>query len=62
MITLPHLPVEALVPFVDHLTLERAGIVLGSRQRDCDADDLLRLPPPRPDTQFAAMHELTRVL
>ena len=54
--------VNAVVPFVGHPTLERAEIVLGSQQRDRDAADLLRLPPPRPDTQFAAMHELTRIL
>ncbi|MGC4749201.1 hypothetical protein ACLQ28_26625 [Micromonospora sp. DT201] len=62
MVTAPHLPVDAILPFVEHPTLERAGIVLGSQQRDRDADNLLRLPPPRPDTQFAATHELTRIL
>ncbi|WP_433650011.1 hypothetical protein ACQP2C_26320 [Micromonospora zamorensis] len=62
LVAAPHLPVDALVPFVGHPTLERAGIVLGSQQRDRDADDLLRLPAPRPDTQFAAMHGLTRIL
>ncbi|TNH21094.1 hypothetical protein FHG89_32400 [Micromonospora orduensis] len=62
LVAAPHLPVDALVPFVDHPTLERAGITLGSHQRDRDADDLLRLPPPPPDRQFAAMHELTRIL
>ncbi|MGI5521850.1 hypothetical protein ACQEUX_12980 [Micromonospora sp. CA-259024] len=62
LVAAPHLPVDALVPFVDHPTLERAAIVLGSQQRDRDADNLLQLPPPRSDTQFAAMHELTRLL
>ncbi|GGO14281.1 hypothetical protein [Micromonospora parathelypteridis] len=62
LVAAPHLPVDAVVPFVEHPTLECAEIVLGSQQRDRDADDLLRLPPPRPDTQFAAMHELTRIL
>ncbi|MEV4720542.1 hypothetical protein AB0J94_25350 [Micromonospora noduli] len=62
LVAAPHLPVDALVPFVDHPTLERAEIMLGSQHRDRDAADLLRLPPPRPDTQFAATHELTRIL
>ncbi|WP_141910235.1 hypothetical protein [Micromonospora sp. A202] len=62
VVAAPYLPVDALVPFVDHPTLERAEIVLGSQQCDRDADYLLRLPPPHPDTQFAAMHELTRIL
>lgn len=62
LVTAPHLPVDAVAPFVGHPTLERAEIVLGSQQRDRDADNLLRLPPPRPDMQFAAMHELTRIL
>ncbi|MEU7947368.1 hypothetical protein AB0C50_22045 [Micromonospora taraxaci] len=62
LVTAPHLPVDAVVPFVDHPTLARAEIVLGSQQRDRNVDNLLRLPPPRPDTQFAAMHELTRIL
>ncbi|MEU7920736.1 hypothetical protein [Micromonospora zamorensis] len=62
LVAAPHLPVDAVVPFVGHPTLERAEIVLGSHQRDRDVDDLLRLPPPRPDRQFAAMHALTRVL
>ncbi|WBB67582.1 hypothetical protein [Micromonospora sp. WMMD812] len=57
-----HLPVDAIVAFVDHPTLERAGIWLGSQRRNRDAEDLLRLPPPHPHTQFATMHELTRVL
>ncbi|MCG5436430.1 hypothetical protein [Micromonospora foliorum] len=30
LVAAPHLPVDAVVPFVDHPTLERAGIVLGS--------------------------------
>ncbi|RKN22120.1 hypothetical protein D7147_05215 [Micromonospora musae] len=62
LVAAPHLPVDAVVSLVDHPTLERATIVLGSQQRDRDAEDLLRLPPPRPDTQFATIHELTRVL
>lgn len=56
------LAVDAVVPFADHPTLQRAWLGLGGERRDREARDVVRLPPPRADREFAAAYELTRML
>ncbi|MGV9805296.1 hypothetical protein [Micromonospora chersina] len=62
LVTESLLPVDAFVPFVDHPTLQHAGVGLGAERRNHEAEHLLRRTPPRADTDFAATHGLLRMV
>ncbi|MFG1718193.1 hypothetical protein ACGFII_06105 [Micromonospora chalcea] len=62
LVTESLLPVDAFVPFVDHPTLEYAGVGLGTERRNHEAEHLLGRTSPRADKDFAATHGLLRML
>lgn len=52
VVDMPHLQPEALRPFVDHPTLKRASVGLGSLRKNRDVKELLGLPAVEGGFQF----------